>query len=280
MLSTSQTALRFRLKTRKGRFVVDQTTLGALQARALVEGGTVYSPWGDVHRRAVWPVCGRGRDRCIKPVLIVMNSGEDEATPVGSAIEIHVRCRRCEPCLKAKSAFWKLRAMHETGQSTRTWFVTLTWSDAALLRALYAVDASGLDKSQLFAARLKYLAPQVTKWLQRIRKGLRTCGETQVSFRYLLVWEEHDSEDTAENRRGMPHAHLLIHEQGQTISKRRVEREWKEGFAKARLVEGVNPAEIHKAAAYVCKYIAKSMLSRVRASAGYGLRSSPSSRKT
>ena len=275
MLSTGQTdrltSAAPRLRSRKGRYLVDQTKLGALQARALAEGGIVYSPWDDAYRRAAWLICGKGRDRCIAPPVIVLNSGEDEATHAGSAIELHVRCRKCEPCLKAKSAFWKLRAMAEIGLSARTWFVTLTWHPDARLRADYAADLalvrSGVREptpQERFGARLKAMQPEVTRWLQRIRKGLRTGGEQPVSFRYLLVWEEHKD--------GFPHAHLLIHERaGQTLTHRRISREWKCGFEKTRLVNTADPQDLHRHAAYVCKYIAKSMLSRVRASEAYGL---------
>lgn len=278
VLSTSQTgrltvapAGRVRMKSRKGPYYVDQTKLGALQARALAEGGLVYSPWDDHYRRAAWLICGRGRDQCIKPVMVVLNSGEGEATPAGSAIEMHVRCRKCEPCMKAKSAFWKLRAMAEIGRSARTWFVTLTWSPEARLRVDYAADRSmrrhgekgSPDPATVFRHRLKAAQPAVTLWLQRLRKGLCTEGESPVSFRYLLVWEVHKD--------GFPHAHLLLHEQpGQTLTKRRVQREWKDGFSNCRLVVSQDPEDIHRSAAYVCKYIAKSMLSRVRASTAYG----------
>lgn len=269
VLSTSQTA-RCRLVARKGPYLVDQTRLGALQARALAEGGLVYSPWGDHHRRVAWLIAGKGRDHCTAPPVIVLNSGEDEATPTGSAIELHVRCRKCEACLKAKSAFWKLRAMQEIGKADRTWFITLTWQPEDRVRADYAADLAlrkaGISRptpDQVFKARLKALAPVVTLWLQRIRKGLRTEGEVSVSFRYLLVWEEHKD--------GFPHAHVLLHEEaGQTVTKRRVQREWKSGFSSCRLVVSQSPDDIHKSAAYVCKYIAKSMLSRVRSSLRYG----------
>ena len=274
VLSTGQTGgfaeAAPRLRTRKGPYLVDQTRLGALQARALAQGGISYSPWEDQHRRTAWLIAGKGRDHCIAPRVIVLNSGEDEATPAGSAIELHVRCRKCEPCLKARSAYWKLRAMAELGRAPRSWFITLTWRPEDRLKADYAsarrLAQEGIGSptsKQLFDARLRIMKPIVNAWLQRVRKGLRTEGEASVSFRYLQVWEAHQD--------GFPHAHLLLHERaGQTVSKRRLQREWKSGFSNCRLVETHSPEDIHRSAAYVCKYLSKSMLGRPYASSFYG----------
>ena len=63
VLSTGQTGgfaeAAPRLRTRKGPYLVDQTRLGALQARALAQGGISYSPWEDQHRRTAWLIAGR-----------------------------------------------------------------------------------------------------------------------------------------------------------------------------------------------------------------------------
>lgn len=294
MLSITQTVSGLRVGTRQGPYLVDQTTLGALQGRALREGGACYSPWDDDAPRTFWPIAGKGRDRCIQPVTVVLNSGENEATPMGSAIELHVRCRRCEPCLKAKSAYWKMRAMVETVQSVRTWFVTLTWREEDRLLAEYAVSRQMRDDGieapslrELFPARVKVMSPVVNRWLQRIRKGRKKPPKwwdprekwvpwAPARFRYLLVWEEHNGDETSDIWRGFPHAHLLIHEQrGHVLSKRRIGGEWPAGFEKTRLVESYDPQSIHRDCAYTCKYIAKSMLSRVRASISYGHQERP-----
>ena len=266
VLSTSQTARLTdaapRLRSRKGPYLVDQTKLGALQARSQAQGGILYSPWDDSHTRPAWIVCGKGRDICTSPVLIVLNSGENEATPMGSAIELHVRCRKCEACQKARRAYWKLRAMAEIGRSSRTWFLTLTWRPEERLRCEYSIKEPSADNDELFRQRCEALRSEVTRYLQRVRKGLRTEGESRVSFRYLQTWESHKD--------GFPHAHFLIHEVGQTITKRRLQREWSAGFSNARLVECADPEDIHRSAAYVCKYITKSMLGRIPASLHYG----------
>ena len=298
VLSTSQTVFGLtkapaapRLVSRKGPYLVDQTTLGALQGRALREGGALYSPWDDDCPRTFWPIHGRGRDRCIKPVIVVLNNGENECLPGGSAIELHVRCRICEPCLKARSAWWKLRSMAEILSAPRTWFVTLTWRPETKLRAEYAADRALLNAGvrspspqDLFRARLKVLGPDVSRWFQRLRKGRARAPKwwneardgkwsrwEPARFRYLLVWEEHNSDETSDEYRHWPHAHLLIHEiAGHTLVKRRISGEWWAGFDSTRLVEQVSPEAIHRDAAYVCKYLSKSMLSRVRSSTEYG----------
>ena len=259
VLSTSQTdrvdLAAPRLRSRKGPFLVDQTKLGALQAQALSQGGITYSPWEDQHKRAAWIVSGKGRDACTQPVCIVLSSGENEATVHGSTIELHARCRKCEACMKAKRAYWKIRAMTEIGQAPRTWFVTLTWRPEERLRCEYSIKEPSADNDELFRQRVLALWPEVTRYLQRLRKG--------CPLRYLMSWEEHKD--------GFPHAHLLIHETaGNTITRRKLSAEWKAGFSKNRLVENADPDSIHKSAAYVCKYITKAMRGRVPASFHYG----------
>ena len=251
-------------KDRYGPFRVDNTRLGALQARALAEGAV------RLEHGPVWDVSGRGKWGCSDPLDISLLTCESAKTEVGPALRLLVRCRKCDSCLKAKSAFWKLRAMAEIGWCPRTWFVTLTFDAAWRTRAEYAASLrlrkAGIDKpsaTDLFGAKLSLLAPEVTKWLKRVRKGLASEGEQPVSFRYLLVWEAHTD--------GFPHAHILLHEQTLAdVSKRRIQRHWTAGFSTAKLV-GEGDLDPHKSAAYVCKYIAKASLSRVRASRAYGV---------
>ena len=250
---------------RPGPFRVDNIKLGALQARALAEGGLIYSPSGDSRsRRVAWMVCGKGRDQCTSPVEVLLIGGERTAPPMGLCIELHTRCRKCEACRKAKAAYWKLRAMAEIGRASRTWFVTLTWAPENRVRAEYAMRNPNASGEERVRELRRVLGPEVTRWRQRLRKGLRTGGEDPVSFRYHQVWEEHQD--------GFPHVHLLLHEKpGQTVTKRRIQREWRGGFSNCRLVESMLPEHIHRDAAYVCKYIAKAMVGyRVPASLHYG----------
>lgn len=174
---------------------------------------------------------------------------------------MHVRCRQCEACLKARSHKWAARAVAELTASTRTWFGTLTVSPDNRVRALYQAqikcsrvgsDWSELDDKRRFAELIAVLGPEVGKMLKRVRKN---CG---VSFRYLLVAESHKD--------GFPHFHLLLHEHEGKVSKRRLDEAWKLGFTKWRLVEDRGP----QPAFYVCKYLAKSALARLRASQEYG----------
>ena len=65
---------------------------------------------------------------------------------------------------------------------------------------------------------------------------------------------------------GLPHYHLLVHEQAPGATEERVLRqEWSTlGFSKFRLVHD------ERGASYAAKYLAKSTAARVRASKDYG----------
>jgi len=153
-----------------------------------------------------------------------------------------------------------------------------------------------LSPDELFHARASLFGQQVTLWLKRVRKRY---GVNAV--RYLLVAEAHDSGKTSDVMRGRPHYHILVHEceLGHVISgdpvlalqtgrngdfeKRLIKtsegfmpylfvtddafirKNWGLGFTKFQL------ATSEKSVLYLCKYLSKSMLSRVRASVDYGL---------
>lgn len=261
-----------------GPFRVDKTRLGALQARALSEGAL-----RDEHG-PIWDVSGKGKWGCSDPLDVQLLSSEQSPTEVGSSLRLLVRCRKCDSCKNAKSAFWKLRAMAEIERSPRSWFVTLTWRPSDRVRIDYAAARSlaeaGIDKptvEQRFHACVEHAGPVLTKYLKRVRKGLMTAEAVEdrnpLTFRYLLVWEAHDSDKTAPEWRGFPHAHLLLHQEGlQELTWQRITDAWHAGFSKVRLVGGED-FDNHKAAAYTCKYIAKELPHRVRASQRYGVNS-------
>lgn len=97
------------------------------------------------------------------------------------------------------------------------------------------------------------IGPEITKYLKRVRK------QSKCSFRYLLVMEAHKS--------GLPHYHMFLHEtpSGGEVPKRILKYQWHLGFTDFKLVD-----DAHRRADYICKYLAKSNLARVRASKGYG----------
>jgi len=175
-------------------------------------------------------------------------------------LELHGRCRQCEPCLKHRRRLWTARAVDEIAASNRTWFGTLTVAPAERFRLRVLAErkhlrASGenlhdLTSDEQFRLVAAELNREATLWLKRLRK-------TQPALRYLLVTEAHKSGD--------PHLHLLLHEGAQPVAKRSLEACWKLGYSNWRLVD-----QDRGAAVYVCKYLAKSALTRVRASIRYG----------
>lgn len=178
---------------------------------------------------------------------------------VSIRVQLFVRCRKCASCLLRRSRMWSHRAIEEYRASQRTWFGTITLRPAAhdhmRLRAQSrgdrrANDFDALSADDQFIARHLEISKEITLWLKRVRK------QSNALLRYLLVTEAHIS--------GLPHYHVLVHEYDGMVTERMLARQWRLGFSQWRLV--ASPA----AARYVCKYLSKNPLARVRASSGYG----------
>lgn len=176
-------------------------------------------------------------------------------------VELEARCRKCEGCLAHRRRLWTARAVDEIKWSNRTWFGTLTVSPdyrwllkgKAEQRCLQRCREpfSKLSPSEQYMAIAEHLSKECTDWLKRVRKS------AGVPLRYLLVFEAHKD--------GFPHVHILIHEPALPVRKALLESKWRYGFSQFRLVD-----QDQRAAVYVCKYLAKDALTRVRASVRYG----------
>jgi len=220
------------------------------KARTLLEG---REPAGD---------CLRPIDMSIRgaPDPTMVGLGKEKDLP--AIVNFSARCRKCETCLRHRQSLWTARAIAECGVSTRTWFGTLTVGPDRRVSALYRAQvtvarSSGerwaqLDTAEQFRYVVDVLSRDVTLYLKRIRKA------SGVRFRYLLVSEAHKD--------GFPHFHVLLHEHGSAIPKRCLDAHWRVGFSQWRLVGMGDKAQ----AGYVCKYLSKSALTRVRASQRYG----------
>lgn len=116
-------------------------------------------------------------------------------------------------------------------------------------------DYDDLSDQQKLKARLKHSGSEVTRYLKRLRH------HAKAPLRFVCVTELHK-----EKLIGLPHYHLLIHEQTRNAITHAVLAEhWKWGFERWRLLEPSSRAEW-----YLCKYLAKSNDDRVRASLRYG----------
>lgn len=169
-------------------------------------------------------------------------------------------CRKCVTCLRRRSRLWYSRARAETAQAGRTWFGTLTlspqshWEIELRARARLARGAvpwSSLSDRQQFVERHAEISREITLYLKRVRFS------SAANLRYLCVAEQHKS--------GLPHYHLLIHEcLLSPVTKATLQAQWQLGFSSMKLVQSP------KSVGYTTKYIAKSVLARVRASIRYG----------
>jgi len=228
-----------------------------------------------------WSLAGR----CEKPVTVELY-GKEQYNLLGPrrppmTVVMLVKCRRCGWCRKMRSLEWTERALAEYHHSSRTWMGTLTLDPSAMARALnmcragvirsgkdlkpkYAKDGKPiydvfpcpdydrLPVEERFARLVRVIGVELTKFFKRIRSN------TSAPFKYLLVAEAHKS--------GLPHFHVLIHEKSDTapIRKSKLKGAWPLGFTKFALVESAGGA------VYVCKYMAKDALCRMRASFKYG----------
>lgn len=194
--------------------------------------------------------------------VIYAETGKPVRTPHSYYLDVWTRCRKCAKCLAYRSWVWRNRATVECHSATRTWFATLTLSPANHVRYGFQAglkvakrrgdDFDALPESEQFALRNQEISKEITKWLKRVRKY------SGAPFKYLLVTEAHKS--------GLPHYHLLIHEQcaERPLRHAMLSDQWRLGFSKFKLVD--DP----KAATYVTKYLSKSAIARVRASLRYG----------
>lgn len=114
-------------------------------------------------------------------------------------------------------------------------------------------DKGFLDPDDEYRCRALAIGKLWTKAIKRIRKN------TGARFRYLSVFERHKS--------GLPHMHFMLHERDafHGVTKRQIQSEWPHGFSNVRLIE-----DSGSAIRYVCKYISKDAVCRIRASLKYG----------
>lgn len=186
----------------------------------------------------------------------------------GRTLSLKVRCRKCEGCRKERRMMWTARAAREWRQSTRTWFVTLTFRPEEHYALQCKVRLEAADQGEDMDAmsprdRLeRYLVAyrdEMDHYLMRLRKGLAGRGWKLTRFRYLWVPEPHKS--------GAIHIHALLHEvsEDMPLRKERIEQAWGHGFVQAKLVKS------EEAARYVTKYLGKHHFEgRIRASLKYG----------
>lgn len=252
----THTVLDLEKSIKNGRKVLDWLRFCEIATTALADGATLRPPVID------WDTS----NNCENPPVIFLDSFQptDAISPVVQTngefktIHMHVMCRKCDTCLRARSRFWTARAIYEVDHAPRTWFATFTvnpywrWK----FETEIMLEQVGCDPWD-FAHHQSKISKELTKYFKKIRrKGYQ--------FRYLLVTEAHAD--------GYPHFHALIHEVygASPLRKRLLEENWGKGFTSFKLVGNDQIETSTKASRYVCKYLQKDTRARVRASQGYG----------
>lgn len=242
------------------------------QYRAFDNNGRIrsYSD-GSLSRTVEWDVSGS----CQSPVRVELHARAErrkrerwlevsEGTNLPNFLEMEVRCRRCDACLRYRAMKWRYKAMSEWRLSRRTWLATLTINPDTWFRTLttarlachrQGIDFDALPVQEQFSELDGLVYDDIQKWLKRLRKN------SGVAVRYLCITEAHKS--------GVPHWHLLLSEPDQPLRyDTDLKGSWPLGFSSFKLVRDA------RGAGYVCKYLSKNMLARVRASKWYGVQRS------
>lgn len=255
-MSKTGSPARYRTAPRKRWMHRDQ--LGELIARGISLGCTAKSRY-----LWEWNVSGT----CTNPRYVALSSrpSPDEIDPThGKAamgLDMDVPCRQCQQCLAARARLWTRRAQSETALAPRTWFGTITLSPDNHHRVIQlarvreaesaGVDFDALGYGEKFHIRHGIISAELTRYVKRVRKN------SGAKLRYLMVAEAHKSGD--------PHYHVLLHERrdGGSVRHKALTDAWQWGFTKWNLTDASR-------ARYVCKYLAKHAMARVRASLHYG----------
>lgn len=236
----------------------DPGSVTGLALRALMAGGFHVSP-GHVQ----WNIAGR----CSEPrgVEVASSSMDLIARNKLTWVELKVRCRKCPNCARFRSAMWRDRARTEIALWPVSYLGTLTLTPDEQYRSLLiaqqslaeqAVRIDELSEAEIFRERCSVIGEWFTLYMKRVRKALGT------PMRYLLVAEAH--------RSGLPHLHVLLHEcerysQDAWDTFSVLKSQWPHGHCTFNGIE-----RDMRASYYVCKYLSKSALARVRASRFYG----------
>jgi len=248
----------------------DPLVVRGLAGHAIGAGATVHRV-GYVE----WDIA----ERCEAPVFRGMFGRAERDHPDGRIrapvrLDLWARCRRCVACLRMRRRLWTARACQEMRESSRTWLLTFTLRPEEQYRMLLRSGVRGAGPTEEFDGRQRECSKEITKYLKRVR-------ESAGSFRYLVVCEAHKS--------GLPHYHGFIHERDKAVPWECLSGHWHLGWIEAVLVKdgplykevyyedgkrrwrwSAEPGVQGKVARYAAKYLAKSVLARVRASQRYG----------
>lgn len=271
-----------------------------LALKAMSHGATVKR-LGQVH----WDLAGNCEQPWAQEFYGRPSDDWPEAIPLPKrpiSVEMDLRCRRCDACLRLRRFQWRKRMATELkateARDARTWFLTLTLDPQHRFRVISECrrewvqtggapgtpDWDSLPEDDQFRWIARTAGKEVTRYLKRVRHAWwqrhgRPSGVQ--AFRYVVVAEAHAD--------GFPHFHVLLSEvdpsypvteqdvRGQRIGVARI-RNGQETFVSTRIKrwtygqvsEAKLVRDVDGACRYISKYLSKSMLARVRASIGYG----------
>lgn len=180
---------------------------------------------------------------CARPSEVWVQAPQLDGTRLNAAT--WVRCRKCEPCRRARARLWAARSIDEWKAAGAAFLVTLTYAPGRFY-----------PSPELFEQHLEQAGRDLTLWFKRLRKA-------GAKFRYFAAAEAHKS--------GVPHWHVFLLPDARLArilanerSHRWVAKKWGHGFVDVR------PVTDPRGCWYVAKYLGKDARTRVRASQNFG----------
>jgi hypothetical protein len=248
----------------------DPLAVAATARKARLDGATQLS-----YNSTEWDISGS----CLEPVPVELagrlpreyrnRKGDDEfglfewtLVPAKKPhyLDMAVPCRKCANCLAYRRALWTARAKAEFSfcKPGRTWFCTLTFSDARWYEL--STQAHAHARKNGYPSDAKYVAKLCRAGAYReVQLALKRLRKSGRQFRYMFVPEPHKARDAI-------HLHGLLHEQDLTmpLTKRLLQSQWEaNGFSHFKLSD-------EGSIGYVTKYLTKGNLGRLKASLFYG----------
>lgn len=119
-----------------------------------------------------------------------------------------VPCKKCPPCRMASRYAWAFRLYQETKVHTNTLFVTLTYNNENVPNKVY--DSTHLHRYRCHNNFMTLSKQDTSLFIKNIQKQVKRIGGKTALFRYYLIGEYGDKDQSLGHNKDRPHYHALL----------------------------------------------------------------------